>query len=196
MSAEAVNEFAYSQFAVKEKKKLYSDDHSKTKGLEQLTTGWTVGTWDPQPGGSSVSNFSGIFSCSSVLGSSSISSHPWLLDSGATHHVCCSLNSFQSLVLSVNYDVTLPNGHTVSIAGTGSVRLSDHLTLENVLFVPEFHFNLVSVSALTHQHHYSVIFTSDYYVILDHTQAQMIGMGRQSGNLYILDSSNLFSSFP
>lgn len=195
MSAEAVKEFAYSQFAVKEKK-LYSDDHSKTTGLEQLTVGWTFGTWDPQPGGSSVSNFSGIFSCSSVLGSSSISSHPWLLDSGATHHVCCSLNSFQSLVLSVNYDVTLPNGHTVSIAGTGSVRLSDHLTLENVLFVPEFHFNLVSVSALTHQHHYSVIFTSDYYVILDLTQAQMIGMGRQSGNLYILDSSNLFSSFP
>lgn len=184
MSAEAVNEFAYPQFAVKEKK-LYSDDHSKT-----------VGTWDPQPGGSFVSNFSRISFCSSALGSSSISSRPWLLDSGASHHVCCFLNSFQSLVLSVNYDVTLPNGHTVSIAGTGSVRLSDHLTLENVLFVPEFHFNLVSVSALTHQHHYSVIFTSDIYVILDLTQAQMIGMGRQSGNLYILDSSNLFSSFP
>lgn len=157
--------------------------------------GWgPFGTLDLLPSEPSGFNFGGIIFCAPVSGSSSISSRVWILDTGATHHVCSSPSSFQYLDLSVNPVVTVANGQTVSAAGIGSVRLSEHLTLENVLFVPEFHLNVVSVSALTQQHHYTAIFTSDYYVILDLSRGQIILLGRRSGNLYVLNQSNLFST--
>ena len=127
--------------------------------------------------------------------SSSNSSSLWILDSGATHHVCYSQASFEPFVPTYSF-VTLPNGHTVPVSGTGSVRLCDDLTLQNVLFVPQFHCNLLSISALTQQHPYVVSFYSDHYVIEDRTQGRRIGMGRQVGNLYILDLSNMFFVSP
>lgn len=195
VSVEAVKEFPYSQCAVKEKL-LYSDDHSKTMGLEQLTTGQTFGTSDPQPGGSSVSNFSGIVSLYSVFGPFSIPSTVWILDSGATHHVCCSPTAFLSQTSAGNCLITTADGHTVSVLGTGAVHLSDDLTLENVLYVPEFHCNVLSISALFQQHPYSVSFYHDHCVIEDPTQGRRIGMGRQVGNLYILDLSKTFFVSP
>lgn len=45
-----------------------------------------------------VSSFSGIFSIASLIPLSIISSSSWVLDTSATHHVCCSVivHSFQS----------------------------------------------------------------------------------------------------
>ena len=116
-----------------------------------------------------------------------------MLDTCATHHVCCSLPSFVSSVPTSNSSVTLPNGHLVSISRIGSVQLSPHITLTDVLFVPQFQFNLLSVSALTQSHKYSVNFLSHSCLIQDHSQAKMIGMGKRHGNLYVLDFSSLVS---
>lgn len=154
----------------------------------------THGTSDPQPGGSSVPNLGHICYYGYVLTSTSTSSHRWIVDSGATHHVSGSEPLFKPLD-PFNCEITLANGSSAPITGKGDVRLSDNLTLKDVLYAEGFPYNLISVSALIQQHHYTVIFISDYYVILDLTRCQMIGMGRQSGNLYMLDSSNLFS-FP
>ena len=116
-----------------------------------------------------------------------------MLDTGATHHVCCSLPSFVSSVPASNSSVTLPNGHLVSISRIGSVQLSPHITLTDVLFVPQFQFNLLSVSALTQSHKYSVNFLSHSCLIQDHSQAKMIELGKRHGNLYVLDFSSLVS---
>ena len=45
--------------------------------------------------------------------------------------------------------VTLPNGYTVRIEGTGFIQLTDVISLYNVLYIPAFKFNLLSVSVLT-----------------------------------------------
>ena len=140
--------------------------------------------------GPSVSSFSGIFFLSSVLFPNSLDFLAWLLDTGATHHVYCS---FVSSVPTSNSSVTLPNGHLVSINRIGSIQLSPHITLINVLFVPQFQFNLLSVSALTQSHKYSTNFLSHSCLIQDHSQAKMIGIGRRHGNLYVLDFSSLVS---
>ena len=121
----------------------------------------------PQPG-ASVANFSGII-FSSLSFNSVISSNTWILDTGATHHVCCSLNSFDSVIPTFNSFVTLPNGNSVPVKNTGSIRLLPSLTLSNVLFVPDFFFNLISISALTKTHQISINFLSDSYVIQDLT---------------------------
>ena len=141
-----------------------------------------------------------MFNCSpvgdSTIPTSSNSSAVWILDSGAARHVCYSLASFESFVPTCNLFVALPNGHTISVGGTGSVRLCNELTLQNVLFVPQFHWNLLSISALTQQHPYVVSFHSDHYVIEDPTQGRRIGIGRQAGNLYTLDLSQMFFVSP
>ncbi|KAL6327840.1 hypothetical protein AAG906_026514 [Vitis piasezkii] len=173
----AVNPF---EILVEEKTELYS------YGPPEI-----IVLYSPQLAGPSIFNFSGL-SGWTIPSSSSNSSSLWILDSGATHHVCYSQASFEPFVPIFNSSVSLPNGHTVPVHGTGSVRLCDDLTLQNVLFVPQFHCNLLSISALTQQHPYVVSFYSDHYVIEDPTQGRKIGMGRQAGNLYILDLSNMF----
>ncbi|KAL6328799.1 hypothetical protein AAG906_003816 [Vitis piasezkii] len=89
----------------------------------------TPATPELQQPGPSVSSFNGIFSISSVSFPNSLDSSAWVLDTGATHHVCCSLPSFVSSVPTSNSSVTLPNGHLVSISRIGSVQLSPHITL-------------------------------------------------------------------
>ncbi|RVW62670.1 hypothetical protein CK203_060765 [Vitis vinifera] len=56
-----------------------------------------------------------------------------------------------------------------------SVRLSDTLNLDNVLFVPMFTFNLLSISALTLSHNCSVNFLSNSCFIQDLTRGLTIG---------------------
>ncbi|RVX15709.1 hypothetical protein CK203_005752 [Vitis vinifera] len=90
-----------------------------------------------------MSCFSGKVILSSSISHIPISSYSWVLDTGATHHVCCSLILFKTSSLSHNSTVTLPNGHSV-------------------------------------------------VVTRDRMQRKMIGMGRCSGNLYVLDPTNLF----
>ena len=93
---------------------------------------------EPEHPDSSVSSFSGIFFLSSTSHLPSFPSTSWVLDTSATHHVCCSLSLFTSSVSTENSFVTLPNGHIVPIIRIGSMHLSDHLILDNVLFVPQF----------------------------------------------------------
>ena len=56
----------------------------------------------------------------------------------------------------------LPHGHSISIACIGSIQLMDSIVLANVLFIPNFHFNLLYVSSLTHQHSISINFSLVY----------------------------------
>lgn len=114
----------------------------------------------------------------------------WILDTEATHHVGCSLSSFHLSYPIANSFVTFPNGVSVLVCYIGSVRLNAHIVLDNVLFIPQYHFNLVSISAITCSHHCFVTFHSDSYVIQDHIPAKMIGMGRRHGNLYVMDRPN------
>ncbi|RVX02926.1 hypothetical protein CK203_023296 [Vitis vinifera] len=167
-----------------EEEKLHSYEPSEIKVL-----------FSPQLAGPSMFDFSGLLS-GSTIPSSSNSSSLWILDSGATHHVCYSRASFEPFTPTFNSFVALPNGHTVPVGGTGSVRLCNDLTLQNVLFVPQFHCNLLSISALTQQHPYVVSFHSDHYVIEDPTQGRKIGIGRQANNLYTLDLSQMFFVSP
>ena len=79
----------------------------------------------------------------------------------------------------------------MSIIGIGPITLSDNITLKNVLFIPQFRFNLLSVSSLTKDTESLVGFTSTACFIQDLTRELMIGKGRQVYNLYVLDSGSL-----
>lgn len=133
--------------------------------------------------GPSVSNFAG--------NKVKIQNKGWIIDSGATHHVCNDISLFDSSIAVQNVRVTLPTGITVPIDRVGSVILSKDVKLLNVLFVPTFRYNLLSVSAFTDTLSLSMVFTPDACIIQEPSRGKMIGKGSRKGQLYQLD----FDSF-
>ena len=73
----------------------------------------------------------------------------WVLDSGATGHMCCSREDLGSLVkLPKDKKVYMGDGSEVPAYGVGTVELNTNFVLKGVLYVPDFTVNLCSVSTL------------------------------------------------
>ena len=85
------------------------------------------------------------------------------VDSGATKHICSVARAFIHFKSFSNATtITLPYHDQVSVAFSGDVQLGPTLVLKDVLFVPQFKFNLLSVSTLT-----SNLIASDQTVIVN-----------------------------
>lgn len=77
------------------------------------------------------------------------------------------------------------------------MQVTPTLTLQSVLYVPSFSYNVLYISSLTSSSNCSVSFTHNHCVIQDVSKGMQIGMGKRVGNLYVLDlaqSSALQSS--
>ena len=86
-----------------------------------------------------------------------------ILDSGATNHFCSDLNFFdewQSVDGNENF-ITIPNGTKIPVKHVGTVNLSDKLKLLNVLYAPDFEFNLISVHKLSTNLDCTITFSGD-----------------------------------
>lgn len=73
----------------------------------------------------------------------------WVLDSGATWRICNNKQLFFDLKHITNTRVLLPNQSRMSVHLMGNIKLSDALFLKDVLFVPKFELNLISITSLT-----------------------------------------------
>ena len=95
---------------------------------------------------------------------------PWIIDSGATNHICCFLQKLDSYTRLADGDFTLRVriDALVSASTVGQIKLyvenNKFLFLNNVYFVPGFTRNLISVSRLYEQC-YSVSFDNKSVVI-------------------------------
>ena len=72
----------------------------------------------------------------------------WILDSVATDHICSSLTHFTSCHQINLICLKLPNGNQVIVNYSGSVFLNQNHVINNVLYIPCFTFNLLSVTKL------------------------------------------------
>uniref|UniRef100_M1DNA9 CCHC-type domain-containing protein n=1 Tax=Solanum tuberosum TaxID=4113 RepID=M1DNA9_SOLTU len=130
-------------------------------------------------------------SCLSVINSCT-----WIIDSGASEHMCFDPNSFLSLTpLPVPLTLTLPNSFRIIVTHTGSVSVLPNLTLKNVLYVPVFKHNLISVHRLSSQIKYDVLFTPSGCVLQDPLMKSIQAFGEVNEGLYLLKSSNIRSQF-
>jgi len=93
----------------------------------------------------------------------------WVIDTGATDHMT-SLSSCLSKMRENgnNCCIKLPNGDQVFVAQIGDVHLSNDLTLVDTLVVPEFHYNLMSVSKLCRDSKCLAIFGDTYCLLQDY----------------------------
>ncbi|XP_030941568.1 uncharacterized protein LOC115966477 [Quercus lobata] len=115
----------------------------------------------------------------------------WVLDTGATDHFVCSVDLLTSITATIQSLVHLPNGESAQVTHIGTVVLSPSLTLTNVLCVPSFSFNLLSVSTLTLSQPYCLVFLSTYCFIQDLLPWKTIGMGKAVDGLYLLQCDSL-----
>ncbi|KAF5482366.1 hypothetical protein F2P56_002942, partial [Juglans regia] len=96
-----------------------------------------------------------------------------------------SISIFTSYRPVHNTVVKLPNGTSVHVSHIGSIFLSPNLILHDVLYVPSFTFNLISVSKLTSLFCY-LIFLHNECFIQDLIHWRTIGRGQAKEGLYLL----------
>lgn len=71
-----------------------------------------------------------------------------MIDSGATSHICYDRSYFVEIQPAVNTYIILPTKSRFLVEYTGSVKLSSDVFFTEVLYVPSFTYNLISISAL------------------------------------------------
>lgn len=76
----------------------------------------------------------------------------WIIDSGASDHICCDKTLFSSLnKFSRSHLIGLPSDQSIKVSQYGNVPIHDKIMLSQVLYVPDFKHNLISVSKVTTQ---------------------------------------------
>ena len=91
--------------------------------------------------------------------------------------------------------MTLLDHSKFFVSFIGTVTLSSDVVLENVLYMPQFKFNLLSVSALAENSSLCLNFLSHTCVIQDVYHSRMIGKGDLINGLYVIDvGSSLFGN--
>ncbi|WJZ84553.1 hypothetical protein VitviT2T_004153 [Vitis vinifera] len=113
--------------------------------------------------------------------------HRLIIDSGATDHITSSptllVNSSKNTFLP---PVAMPSGEQAPITSIGNLPLNSAATLKNVLGVPSFKVDLMSVSRVTKDLNCSVTFFPHWCILQDLTTRMTIGLGEQRDGLYYL----------
>ena len=104
-----------------------------------------------------------------------------------------SVSCFTSIT-AMNTFVNLPNGESALVTHIGTVEISSKLVLHNVLCVPSFTFNLLSVSKLAKSISCCLMFFGTLYFIQDLAHWSTIGLGKEYKGLYLLEESTSTSS--
>jgi len=87
--------------------------------------------------------------------------------------------------------VKLPNGHYVYATRSGIVYLSASITLINVLYIPSFTFNLISISKLVSSASCTLTFSSTTCILQDTNTQARIGTVEVRHDLYQLTPDHI-----
>lgn len=109
--------------------------------------------------------------------------HIWILDSGATHHITPYLHLVDSPI-PVHSTLHLPNGEMSIVTHIGKVTLSQNIVLKDVLVVPTFNCNLLSIPYLTKNTSFTVLFSSNKCLLQDPASMMVKEIGNLADGLY------------
>lgn len=127
--------------------------------------------------------FSGMITCGAVESTT----QEWIVDSGASDHMTCSLKLLHNFRPAPSYlTIKLPTGNTVNITYIGDMVLKCGITLINVLFVPQFTHNLLSVTKLGKNNDCEVTFKEEKCIVMDTKSKAVMGVGFLKNSLYYL----------
>lgn len=119
--------------------------------------------------------------------STKFSPYGWIVDSGANQHMTSSVSHLENVIdiSDLNIKITQPNGNEAKINKIGNFKLNNNVTLFDVLVVPDFHVNLLSVHKIARD---SKIFVGfDEYkcnLLQGSLPKRIVGTGSEQGGLY------------
>ncbi|KAJ0837231.1 hypothetical protein HanRHA438_Chr16g0775951 [Helianthus annuus] len=87
----------------------------------------------------------------------------WVVNLGAIENITCSDSMLENKTKK-NYEapVVIPNGDAIAVKGRGEFTLPNGMKIKDVLHVPEFKCNLLSVSKLTRDLKCAITFFPDF----------------------------------
>ncbi|XP_015168470.1 uncharacterized protein [Solanum tuberosum] len=95
------------------------------------------------------------------------STDKWIVDSGASKHMVRNLHMlshYKPLTPSQEGRVYLPTGKLATVSHIGSSQILGGIEITNVLHIPKFQYNLLSVSKLTKELNCTVLFNPDFCI--------------------------------
>lgn len=111
----------------------------------------------------------------------------WIIDYGTSDHMTSTLSTLSNpMPTPLAPKINLPTGATASISHIGQVHLPNGIVLKNVLCVPHFKHNLLSVQKLIREDDCEVQFYPKYCVILDSGTKKVKGVSKAQNGLYYL----------
>lgn len=106
--------------------------------------------------------FDGHYAFTTLL---SMSKDAWIIDSGASDHICSDLELFHSIYrLSKPVKMHLPDGSTQTVGSAGKVKLNKDIKLIDVLYIQGFTHNLLSVTRLIQDFGIKCVFYKTHYL--------------------------------
>lgn len=115
----------------------------------------------------------------------------WIVDSGASDHMTADVNLLVNVKhASKNLTINLPTGDVSHITHVGDVRLKCGLILHNVLVVPQFQHNLLSIHKLAKDNKCDVKFTPLTCEILKADTKEVQATGHIYSGLYYLTDAD------
>lgn len=106
-------------------------------------------------------------------------------------YICTSL---KWLILHTKVDpfsISLPNGIASKAYFTSIVNLTDDLVIEKVLQLPDINVHLISLSQLKKSLSCMMSFENDSHTIQERTSFKKIGLAKQLGGLYYLETNKV-----
>ena len=90
----------------------------------------------------------------------------WILDLGATDHMTYNTENLSDIkVPHEKSTIVLPNGNSSEISSIGKVKSFAEIELQDVLYVPVFKYNLLSIPKLARDSNCVVIFHPKFCVL-------------------------------
>ncbi|KAL2241352.1 UNVERIFIED_CONTAM: Retrovirus-related Pol polyprotein from transposon RE1 [Sesamum indicum] len=171
--------------------KSTSVDISNTKQLTEMMADLISLMQKKNTVGDPISNYSN-FTCHDDVEFAGNTSDPsgidldyWIIDTGATNHICSNLRLFHSFTTPTQpIHIYLPDGTSKPAMYVGLIRLNKLVTLTNVLYLPSFSVNLLSVSQLCRDTSYIFHFTDSKCLLQDQANKDTLFEGNRFKNLY------------
>ena len=117
---------------------------------------------------------------------------PWIIDFGASDHMTNAHHLFSTYSpCAGNLKVKIADGTLSPVAGKGSIRISESITLNLVLHVPNLSCNLLSISQLTKKSNCPTKFLPSHCIFQDLSSGKTIGSAKEREGLYYFDKTDV-----
>lgn len=126
------------------------------------------------------------------------SAREWIIDRGTSAYMVVIDPTISQFQATIKQFVQLPNGVCLLVFKTSFFSFEPNFVLQNILHIPNFNRNLISMKSLIFYIHCLVHFTPYFYVIPARTLRKLFGLGEAHNGIYYLKgvASHFVSSMP